>query len=184
MNKNRLEAFTDAIIAIAATIMVLELRIPEVNSLHGLLEECPIFLAYLISFTLIYTVWYNHHNLFEKITQLSRRTYFLNGIWLFVLTLVPFASNWVGKSSNDTIAEFVFAFVLLLWSILFQILDRQVIKDNYSARRDATNTFGYRCILYGGYLSALIVAFMLPILSMLIIAIITISMTIQLFFID
>ena len=66
MNKNRLEAFTDAIIAIAATIMVLELHIPQYNTLASLVEEWPVFLAYFISFTLIYTVWYNHHNLFKK----------------------------------------------------------------------------------------------------------------------
>ena len=74
MNKNRLEAFSDAIIAIAATIMVLELHIPKLNNLSGLWEEWPVFLAYFISFTLIYAVWYNHHNLFKKANYISKQT--------------------------------------------------------------------------------------------------------------
>lgn len=75
MNKSRLEALTDAIIAIAATIMVLELQVPEHNSIHSLMENWPIFLAYTISFFLIYIVWFNHHNIFKKAKIISTKTY-------------------------------------------------------------------------------------------------------------
>ena len=98
MNKERLVAFTDAIVAIAATIMVLELHTPITDDWQGLREEWPTFLAYLISFSVIYVVWYNHHNLFAKAEVVTTRTFLLNGLWLFFLTLVPFTTGWVGSA--------------------------------------------------------------------------------------
>ena len=88
--KERLVAFTDAIIAIAATIMVLELVTSEDTTLQGLLSQWPVFIAYLTSFDLIYLVWLNHHNAFQKIEHVTIRIFVLNGIWTFFLTLVPF----------------------------------------------------------------------------------------------
>lgn len=182
MNKNRLEAFTDAIIAIAATIMVLELHVPESDTLAGLLEEWPVFLAYFISFTLIYAVWYNHHNLFKKAQNITTQTYIFNGIWVFLLTLVPFTSNWVGSSPDDTLPAVLFTLILLLWSVMFQILDWQILKDNPDAKRDVTNRFSYRFALYGGYAIALILAFMIPLYSLIGIGIISVSMMLVMFF--
>ncbi|MCQ9210323.1 TMEM175 family protein [Granulicatella seriolae] len=182
MNKNRLEAFTDAIIAIAATIMVLELHIPQYNTLASLVEEWPVFLAYFISFTLIYTVWYNHHNLFKKAKIISKQTYLFNGIWVFLLALVPFTSNWVGRSPNDTLPGVLFIVVLLLWSVMFQVLDWQVLKDNPEAKRDVTVNFTYRSILYGGYVIALVLAFTAPIYSLIVIGIISVAMMVVMFF--
>lgn len=66
MNKERLAAFTDAIVAIAATIMVLELAVPSTSGWQGLMENLPVFLVYIVSFSQIYLVWNNHHDLFEK----------------------------------------------------------------------------------------------------------------------
>ena len=181
MNKNRLEAFSDAIIAIAATIMVLELHIPKLNNLSGLWEEWPVFLAYFISFTLIYAVWYNHHNLFKKANYISKQTYILNGIWVFLLILVPFTSNWVGRSPNNSLPEIIFALVLILWSVMFQVLDQQVLKDNPQAEKDPTTRFGYRTILYGGYIVALILAFTIPIYCLLMLGFISVSMMVRMF---
>lgn len=117
MNKARLEAFTDAIIAIAATIMVLELKVPAQATLQGLLSEWQVLLAYVISFIFIYVVWFSHHNIFKKAKTITARTFIYNGIWLFLLTLVPFTTRWVGSNVNATFPEFLYVLVLLLWSI-------------------------------------------------------------------
>ena len=102
MNKARLEAFTDAIIAIAATIMVLELQIPKEPTFRGLLGEWQTLLAYVISFVYIYVVWFSHHNIFKKATVITTRTFLYNGVWLFLLTLVPFTTKWVGSETQAT----------------------------------------------------------------------------------
>lgn len=79
MNKGRLEAFTDAIVAIAATIMVLELHTPKEPTMAGFLEEAPTFVTYIVSFVLIYLVWYNHHNIFRRLLILQHKRILLTG---------------------------------------------------------------------------------------------------------
>ena len=97
IDKKRLIGFTDAITAIASTIMVLELVNPHVPTIQGLIRQWPIFLAFLNSFAMIYVVWYKHNNLFQKFETVSMRIFYLNGVWLFFLTLVPFATGWIGE---------------------------------------------------------------------------------------
>lgn len=181
MNKGRIEAFTDAIVAIAATIMVLELHVPKEANIRGLIEEWPVFLAYIISFSLIYIVWFNHHNLFYKAKFISPRTYLYNGIWLFFLTLVPFTTNWVGSEPNKLLPEFLYVLNILLWTIMFQVMDNSIVKDNPGVAKDETNNFKYRSILYGGYLLAFAVAFIQPILCLFMILIFTVVMAIGFF---
>lgn len=183
MNKARLEAFTDAIIAIAATIMVLELHVPKENNFHGLLEEWPTFLAYLVSFVFIYTVWYSHHNLFKKAKKITTRTYLYNGIWLFLLTLVPFTTNWVGEAPNASLPEFLYTLVLLLWSLMFQVMDNQIVHDNPEVKKDETNHLSYRLALYGGYIIAILLAFFQPIWCLILMAITSFILTLRLFLI-
>lgn len=182
MNKTRVEAFTDAIVAIAATIMVLELRVPEHNSVASLLEEWPVFVAYIISFVLIYIVWYNHHNIFHKAKFISRKTYLLNGIWLFLLTLVPFLTHWVGEYPDSTLPEFLYALDLLLWSILFQSMDHQIIRDNPGTPADPTDTINYRLVLYIELIVALIISFFWPIGCLFILGLATLILAIRVFF--
>lgn len=140
MNKSRLEAFTDAIVAIAATIMVLELHTPSRPTLAGFLEEIPTFLTYIVSFVLIYLVWYNHHNLFNKATVISTRTYFLNGLWIFWLTLIPFTTRWVGAAPDKTVPELFYTLDLFLWSLSFQLMDHSILRDNPDAAADETDS--------------------------------------------
>ncbi|MBR1866630.1 MAG: DUF1211 domain-containing protein, partial [Lachnospiraceae bacterium] len=137
MNKGRLEAFTDAIVAIAATIMVLELHTPVSNDWQGIVGEWPTFFAYVISFLMIYVVWYSHHNLFGKAENITPRTYLLNGLWSFFLTLVPFSTGWVGSSPDAVMPEFFYALNLLLWSVAVHLLDRQILRENPDATRDS-----------------------------------------------
>ena len=179
LNKNRLEAFTDAIIAIAATIMVLDLHIPKHSTFEGLLSDWSVFLAYIISFTLIYTVWSSHHDIFEKAKYISIKTFLYNGLWLFFLTLVPFATNWVGTDPTATAAEVTYSVVLLLWSFSFQLMDVQISHDNPGVRRDHSSQPWYRIILYSTYIAGMVVAFFAPLISLLIIGIMSVTLTIS-----
>lgn len=181
MNKGRIEAFTDAIVAIAATIMVLELHPPKESNFRGLFEEWPVFLAYVISFSLIYIVWFNHHNVFNKAKLITPKTYLYNGIWLFFLTLVPFTTNWVGIAPNEVLPEFFYVLNLLLWSIMFQVMDNQVIKDNPGVEKDTTNTFSYRLYLYGGYGIALVISLIWPIACLFMLLVFIVVMAVGFF---
>lgn len=169
INKERLIAFTDAIIAIAATIMVLELVVPEIPTFSGLITQWPTFLAYLNSFILIYIVWYNHHNAFDKINILSVKVFLLNGMWLFILTLVPFTTKWVGTNPYSAAPEFIYVLVLFLWSLLFQLMDNQILKEDKTLKPDSTNSWSVRIPMYGCQIIAMIVAFINPIFSLVLI---------------
>ncbi len=166
MNKSRVAALTDGIIAIAATIMVLELEVPKEYSWSALVDVFPTFVAYLISFFMIYVVWYMHHNLFEKAEVFSRRAYMINGFWIFALTLVPFTTAWVGSSPNERVPEFLYALNMLIWSMLFQWLDHQIQKDNPGVEIDESNVMSNRVILYGTFIACMIISFIFPAVSM------------------
>ena len=159
MNKERLVAFTDAIAAIAATIMVLELGVPATNDWAGFWAEKNILLAYMVSYLMIYLVWFMHHNLFQKAEIVSTRTFLINGVWLFFLTLVPFTTAWVGSAPDATVPGIAYILNLLFWALCFQWLDYQIRKDNPGAEKDSSNNFVDRAILYAGFFLALVLAF-------------------------
>ena len=106
MNKARVEAFTDAIIAIVMTIMVLEIKIPEGATLWSLLRERAYFLAYLISFFRIAATWYNHHYLFANAQWISRKVFWLNIVWLFFMSLFPVATGWISADPFSRAAAY------------------------------------------------------------------------------
>ncbi|WP_051999854.1 TMEM175 family protein [Schleiferilactobacillus shenzhenensis] len=166
VNKTRLEAFTDAIVAIAATIMVLELHAPKGFTVRGLLAEWSVGLAYLVSFALIYVVWYYHQNAFKKAAIISSRTFLINGLWIFMVTLIPFVTSWVGDYPKRTLPEILYATVLLCWAASFQLLDWSIVRDNLAAQRDASNGFTRRLVLYGGFVLTIVVAFFAPVYSL------------------
>ena len=91
---------------------------------------------YTISFAMIYIVWYNHHNLFQKAYNIAKRTYLLNGLRLFFLTPTPFTTGRVGSAPDAALPEFLYALNLLLWSGAFHLLDRQFLRDNADAAGD------------------------------------------------
>lgn len=174
INKDRLTAFIDAIIAIAATIMVLELVNPHAPTLQGLVQQWPIFLAYLNSFSMIYLVWYKHNNLFNKVETISMRLFFLNGVWLFFLTLVPFATGWVGEFPFSPLPESSYALILLIWTSTLEVIDRQIIKENPGLERAYYHDPKIRIINYIGFIIAMIVAYIEPILCLTIIFLISV----------
>ena len=182
MNKERLVAFTDAIVAIAATIMVLELGVPAMKNWQGFWEERVVFLAYIVSYMMIYLVWFMHHNLFQKAEIITTRTFLINGVWLFFLTLVPFVTAWIGKAPDATPPAVLYTVDMLCWSACFQWLDYQIRKDNPGTDRDSSTRLADRLIMYIGYALCLALAFVLPKMVLPVIGIISIIMIIRVMF--
>ena len=176
MNKSRVEALTDGIIAIAATIMVLELGIPAANDLSSLLVLRHTFLAYVNSFLMIYIVWSMHHDLFHKAKSLSRRSFLVNGIWVFLLTLVPFTTAWVGSAVDETLPELIYPLNLLLWRLAFQWLDYQIKKDNPDIPREFFASRPAEIFVYAVYIICMALAFVVPRLSIYVIGTLTLAM--------
>lgn len=180
MDKNRIIAFTDGIIAIAATIMVLELQVPEEMSAGALLGEWPVLLAYIVSFSQIYLAWRSHHNSFQKADVVSVRTFLINGIWLFFQTLVPFGTGMIGRFPQSSLAAITYIMPIFAWTLTFQFLDWSIVKDNPGAEKDEVRYPLARTILFGSYLLAFIIAFIKPSFVLLIMLLSMIFLVVQL----
>ena len=181
MNKDRIMALSDGIVAIAATIMVLELAVPQTISINSLLSQVPIFYSYVVSFSLIYLAWRSHHNSFEKADLIDGKVFLANGIWLFFITLIPFTTALVGNGPNETLAEAIYVISLILWTASFQFLDIAITKANPEAPKDEVRDNKTRLLLFGGYFIALIVAFIIPELTTIIIGVDVLIMAANLF---
>lgn len=114
MPKERLLAYTDAVIAIIVTIMVLELKAPHESSWTVLYEMRHTFIAYIISFMYLTIYWNNHHHMFQPIRKVTGKTLWANSIILFALSLVPFATSWMAENHFET-NTVVFYGIILLW---------------------------------------------------------------------
>ncbi len=131
MKKDRFEAFTDAVIAIILTILVLEIRLPTNNhSLSALIDIAPQFFAYIFSFILISTMWVNHHNLFMQVKTINNQTLWLNIILLFWSSLLPSTTAWIGTSMMSRVPAVLYALNVTLYNLSFGMLRENVIKYN------------------------------------------------------
>ena len=110
MTKGRLEAFSDGVIAILITIMVLELKVPEHEGadLHALAPLAPVFLAYVLSFVYLGIYWNNHHHMLHACTKVNGRVLWANLHLLFWLSLVPFVTHWMGRNHNAPLPTAVY----------------------------------------------------------------------------
>ena len=181
MNKDRVIALTDGIVAIAATIMVLELAVPTTVTLETLATQIPTFYAYIISFALVYLSWRSHHNAFEKADNIDGEIFIINGIWVFFITLVPFVTGLIGNAPNDTLATSLYVLTIFLWSFTFQFLDMAIVDANPEAERDEVRTNPQRPILFGSYALAFIFCFIMPIAALITIGIAIVAMLIHIF---
>src|SRR5215471_9485351 len=126
MRKTRLEAFSDGGIAIIITIMVLELKIPEGGSWKDLQPVIPIFLTYALSFVLIAIYWNNHHHLLHVVKRISAGIMWANANLLFWLSLVPFATGWMGSNHYEPLPVAVYAALLFLCGVAYTILQQTI----------------------------------------------------------
>ncbi len=127
MTKGRLEAFSDGVIAIIITIMVLELTIPHEAGLGALRPLIPKFLSYVLSFIFIGIYWNNHHHLLQAVRQVNGRILWANMHLLFWLSLIPFATGWMGENHFATWPVALYGLVLLLTGCAYVILTRTLM---------------------------------------------------------
>jgi uncharacterized membrane protein len=127
MSKGRLEAFSDAVIAIALTIMVLELRAPHGNDLAALGPLLPAFLSYVLSFVFLGIYWNNHHHLLQAVGKVDGRVLWANMHLLFWLSLIPFSTAWMGENHFAAWPVAVYGVVLLFAGCAYFILTRVLI---------------------------------------------------------
>jgi len=127
MGKGRLEAFSDAVIAIILTIMVLEMKIPHGADLEALRPLLPVFLSYLLSFLYLGIYWNNHHHLFQAVRQVNGRTLWANMHLLFWLSLIPFVTGWMGENHFEKMPVVFYGIVLFFAAIAYFILTQSLL---------------------------------------------------------
>ena len=127
MTKARLEAFSDAVIAILITIMVLELKVPHGTDWDALRPLLPIFLTYLMSFIFLGIYWSNHHHLLHTTDRINGAILWANLHLMFWLSLTPFVTGWMGENNFAELPTAVYGAVLLLSAVAYTILERTII---------------------------------------------------------
>lgn len=127
MNKNRLEAFSDGVLAIIITIMILEIKVPEGANFSDLMMLAPKFLSYILSFVYVGIYWNNHHHMLQSVTKVNGKILWANLHLLFWLSLIPLSSGWMGEH-NFAKATIAFYGVILFFSaIAFWLLQNIII---------------------------------------------------------
>ena len=179
MNKNRLEAFSDGVLAIIVTIMVLEIKAPHGSEWNDLSALYPKFLSYLFSFIMVWIYWNNHHHLFQSVQKVNGKVLLANGLLLFCLSLQPFVTAWMGENHFARNPVILMAVVLLLSAIAYSILSVTLIKLNGNdsvlgkVRAGDRDKKGRMSVI--GYVVAIPLAFVDPMISCGIFVLIAIS---------
>lgn len=130
MTKDRLAAFSDGVLAVIITIMVLEMRVPRGSDFHALHATIPVFLAYVLSYVNIGTYWNNHHHMLYAARRIDGRVMWSNLMLLFWLSLIPFTTSWVGANHLAAAPTATFGAVLLFAGFSYAILERALIACN------------------------------------------------------
>ena len=129
MTTNRLEAFSDGVVAIIITIMVLEMKVPHGEHLKAILPLWPVFLSYVISFVYIGIYWNNHHHLLHAAQRVNGSILWANLHLLFWLSLVPFVTGWMGENHFASATMAVYGFVLLMSAVAYWLLQHTIIRS-------------------------------------------------------
>ena len=161
MEKNRLEAFSDGVIAIIITIMVLEMKVPHGTDCAALLPVLPVFLSYVLSFIYVGIYWNNHHHLLHTVKRVSGGVLWANLYLLFWLSLFPFTAGWLGQNHLAALPTAVYGVVLLMAGNAYKILQQTIIarhgRDSLLGRAIGTDWKGYLSLAI--YLVAIPLAF-------------------------
>jgi len=167
MNKNRLEAFSDGVLAIIVTIMVLEMKAPHGAEWDNLSELVPKFISYLFSFIMVWIYWNNHHHLFQTVQKVNGKVLLANGFLLFCLSLQPFVTAWMGENHFARNPVILMTVVLLLSAIAYTILTFTLIKlhGSDSVLRKAIESDNKGKISTLAYVIAIPLAYIHPLIS-------------------
>jgi uncharacterized membrane protein len=163
MNKTRLEAFSDGVLAIIITIMVLEIKIPHETTFHALVEILPVLLSYMLSFIFICIYWNNHHHMMHTVKQVNARIMWSNHNLLFWLSLVPFATAWLGENGAEKEPVIIYSGLLFICGASYDILRRNIIKTykhDTSVKEALEQQKGKGLLSTGCYLAAIPLAYL------------------------
>ena len=167
MGKGRLEAFSDGVIAIIITIMVLELKVPHGAELSDLWTLGPVFVSYVLSFANVGIYWNNHHHLLHAVKHVSGGILWTNLHLLFWLSLFPFTTGWMGENHFATWPVIIYGINLMLAGVAYTVLVRTIIaahgKESDIAKAIGSDFKGLVSI--AAYVTAIIVAFINPWIS-------------------
>ncbi len=167
MNKSRLEAFSDGVLAIIITIMILEIKVPEDDSFESLQHLIPVFLSYVLSFVYVGIYWNNHHHMLQVVKKINGSILWSNLFLLFWLSLIPFGTSWIGEHHFSAVPMSIYGFILLMCAVSYIILQNKIIKlegkDSVLHRaveKDIKGKISMAC-----YISAIPLAFVSPWIS-------------------
>lgn len=158
MTKTRLEAFSDGVIAILITIMVLELKIPHATTWEGLQPLIPNFSTYLLSFVFLGIYWNNHHHMLHTVDRVNGKILWANLHLLFWISLIPFVTGWMGQNHYESVPTAAYGIVLIFAACAYLILQGTIIRyqgKDSKLRKAVENDFK-------GKLSVLLYAFAIP----------------------
>lgn len=130
MKANRMEAFSDGVLAIIITIMVLEFKVPEGHDWHALVELGPKLVSYIFSFVYVGIYWNNHHHLLHMVRTMNGRLMWLNLLLLFWLSLVPFTTAWMGESHFAPTPTALYGIILFLAALSYWLLQRMIMNQH------------------------------------------------------
>lgn len=147
MSKNRVEAFTDGVIAIILTILVLDIKLPDRYSWSVLWDIRMQFVTYIVSFFLVAMIWNQHHQMFASVKKINGRVMWANILLLFWLSLIPVASSWYGRNVMARPAGILFAVIVIGFNLAFLWLNHCVqAVDHQEEKRSKRNNFDQRSV--------------------------------------
>jgi len=129
MNKSRLEAFSDGVLAIIITIMVLEIKVPETANWQGVIHLIPTLASYILSFAVVGVYWNNHHHLLHSLKNNSSAIMWANLNLLFWLSLIPFGTKWMGETHFERFTVIAYSVLLILCGISYNLLQNLIAKS-------------------------------------------------------
>src|SRR5215831_10157998 len=176
MGTGRMEAFSDGVIAIIITIMVLELKVPQGADLASLRELAPVLASYILSFVYVAIYWNNHHHLLHACERINGTIMWANMHLLFWLSLVPFVTAWTGDHRDASLPAALYGVVLLMAGIAYVIMERLMVRENgpQSVLAEAVGSDRKGTLSLVGYATAIACAFVSPRLAELLYALIAV----------
>lgn len=168
MTKNRLEAFSDGVMAIIITIMVLELKVPHGDTFEALAPLLPVFGSYLLSFIYVAIYWNNHHHMLHAVDKVDGAVLWANVHLLFWLSIIPFTTSWMGENHFSKLPVAVYGFVLMINGVAYSILARTLVrlhgKGSVLATALGKDWKGWLSIVI--YACAVLLSLVLPVLAL------------------
>lgn len=177
MNKTRLETFSDGVLAIIITIMVLEIKVPHEENLHALLELVPVFMSYLMSFVFVGMYWANHHHLFHTVKRINGKIIWANMGLLFSLSLIPFTTGWMGENHFSKLPVVLYSINIFACGLAAYFLQGAVtagLSPDDKIFEIIKSSMKKTVISVSMNITSIVCAFFYPIISLVLVAILTI----------